>query len=168
MKTSWLVLATAALTVMLCTQCSKAPNPVAKSNGDSIEGNVFLITNAGDLKPARFAKVWLWRGSHHLYEIFTSGPAFKTPEFEALCRSQLVEVANTEKGWVSEGETDEMGNFAFNNLPSGSYTVEAFGHSGLNAAIWSSDVSLESAATSHVKMGKPKVSCFDPDHVVPF
>ena len=168
MKTPSMVLATAVLTAMLCTQCNKPRNPATKSNGPSIEGNVFLITNAGDLKPARFAKVWVWRGDHGIYKIFTAGPAFQTPEFETLCRNQVVEVANAEKGWMSEGETDEMGNFVFNNLQPGSYTIEVFGHSGLNAAIWTSGVSLEVATTSHMKMGKPKVSCFDPDHVVPF
>jgi hypothetical protein len=76
MKTPWVVLATVWLTAMQCTQCSKGLNPVTKSDGNSIEGNVFLITNAGDLKPARFAKVWVWRGDHGIYKIFTSGSSF--------------------------------------------------------------------------------------------
>jgi hypothetical protein len=55
-------------------------------------------------------------------------------------------------------------------MQSGNYTVEVFGHGGVNAAIWSlTEVTVEAAKeTAPVKMGKPKVSCFDPDHVVPF
>ena len=81
-----------------------------------------------------------------------------------------MEVANEEKGWILRGETDELGNFSFEKILPGNYTVEVFGRSGMNAAIWSSTNVLvdEAAGTVRVKMGKPIVSCFDPDHAVPF
>jgi hypothetical protein len=168
MKSQRIVLALLGLTLMQCSQCTNAPNLKTKTSVDRIEGNVFLVTNAGDLKPARFAKVRIWRDSHRFHRIFTSGPEFQTPQFEALCRHDVGDVANEEEGWIFAGETDELGNFLFEKIQPGNYTVEVFGHSGMNAAIWSSAVSHEAAATTHVKMGKPMVSCFDPNHVVPF
>ena len=112
----------------------------ASTAGDGrIEGNVFLVTNAGDLKPARFAKVRVWRGVHPIYAIFPNYPEVQAPEIEALCRQTVEESWRGERGWLLLGETDELGNFSFEKIPAGEYTVEVFGHGGVNVAIWSTD-----------------------------
>jgi hypothetical protein len=55
----------------------------SRADDGRLEGNVSLVTNAGDLKPARFAKVRVWRGVHPIYGIFTPDPDYESPEFEA-------------------------------------------------------------------------------------
>ena len=71
-----IVLPFLAFTVLQCTQCTNGPRSIAKANEGRIEGSVFLITNAGDLKPARFAKVRVWQGVHNIYH-FRVGVHYK-------------------------------------------------------------------------------------------
>ena len=146
----------------------------SRADDGRLEGNVSLVTNAGDLKPARFAKVRVWRGLHDFYQIFLDGPDFQTPEDQASCRQTVEQTWRGEQGWLLLGETDELGNFSFEKIPAGEYTVEVFGHGGMNVAIWSTDdvpgtkVLVDAGQTTGVKMGHPRASCFDPRHVVSF
>jgi hypothetical protein len=106
------------------------------------------------------------------------GPSFQTPVFQAQCRENLVEDAREQLNDAADykpeplllvGETDELGNFSFEKLQPASYTVDVFGHGGINAALWeSTKVVVQAGENTKIKMGKPLHSCFDPDHVVPF
>jgi hypothetical protein len=170
------------LALLQCSRCTKGPttattNAEKKVNEGKMEGNVFLVTNDGDLKPARFANVRLWRGYHGIIALIMDGPLFQTPEFQAQCRNTLVEAARDQLGEAAGyqkdslliGEIDELGNFVFEKLQPAKYTVDVFGHGGMNAALWESkEVEVQAGESTKIKMGKPMNSCFDPNHAVPF
>ncbi len=146
------------------TQAAQKQSQTPGSDGE-ISGRIFLITKAGDLKPARLAQVVLLAGSDaetpatvyynkRLENMKASYQSLVAPG-DASCRAELLVFSSSLKSTLQWGEangkrdqiriieSDEEGAFHFPKIPPGSYTLVAWGHAGANDAYWENDLQME-------------------------
>jgi hypothetical protein len=151
-----------------------------------IEGAVFLITQAGDVKPVRLAKVGLFPSTSESenmidsFNILAKGLADMRDKVESdgfpeqrelveiKCLKAILVLAGKLKPETFQNQTDEFGKFSFEGIPAGEYTTIVLGHGGMNASLWISNVSIEVGKTNSIKMSQPIISCFDPKHIASF
>ena len=145
-------------------KCRLSPGAIA-----SVSGRIFGINGNGDIKPARFAHVYLlyeWSGkpkgpeakdddSDHAYRAFldrqNAEMEERLKEHDVSCRRGLlvfVEAVSYALKWSHENgkpkefmsvDTDEEGSFQMNGVPAGIYFLVAHGHAGANEAVWTLD-----------------------------
>ena len=153
----------------------------------SVSGKVSLITQGGELKPARLAQLFLLTGTSG-----EGGPAMmylrilqkkvdkaaeelarerSSPEADA-CRMVIIAVeARSETLAASKDspslqdqvqiiQADEEGLFRFPVVARGAYVLLAFGRAGMNEAYWQEPLKIESGKDVELKLRSPKVSCF--------
>jgi hypothetical protein len=166
-------------------QTSTPPTAVAEPTTHAVGGKVFAVTNGGELKVARFAKVALLQGAAidafkqgGFYDsrpdiaksqaLGLSGPSIELMELEAIQAMQklylrLEEVRKRNPQLVTSVDADEEGKFQFKDMKPGKYTVVAFGRAGQNAAMWLEEVEvLPNALTEDLKLRDPKTAVSDP------
>jgi hypothetical protein len=135
----------------------------------SISGRVFAVTKAGDLKPARFAHVYVFGDlPNPLHEsaqtVFLQGTidgenrlarwikATDNYSEAVVCQKGLLivdESLDKVAQWVEQNkmysqlkgtDADEEGKFRVSGVASGTYTVVIRGRAGINDAYWQADV----------------------------
>lgn len=63
---------------------------------------------------------------------------------------------------ISSTDANEEGEFQISGLHDVPYTVIALGKVGMNAALWTIDIS-ESTLSARIKLVKPSIACYDPN-----
>jgi hypothetical protein len=162
-----------ALALLLATagafaqQNAKSPAVVSKPKAPAsgvVSGRIFLITQGGDIKPARFALVSLfYYGTSVIRPMEDSayqkllderlkaseerlkGSRAMTPAMDCLAHLKgFLDAASGVSDWSKTGgksrqyisaEADEEGNFKM-AAPPGVYHIQAYGHAGFNDAVW--------------------------------
>jgi hypothetical protein len=146
---------------------AKDPVAIGKKPSGSISGRVFAITRAGDLKPARLARVYLMGGLNippdSAVSIFLDkqlsgrtalreSGALTDDSEELLCRKELLLITDSVQAavkWVEENkkyseflsaQADEEGTFQISGVAPGGYTLAVRGRAGENEAYWETDV----------------------------
>jgi hypothetical protein len=146
---------------------TKPADAIGKKPSGSISGRVFAITRAGDLKPARLARVYLMGGltipPDSAVSVFfdkqlserkdlRSSGALTNDSEELLCRKELLIITNSVRAaakWVGENkkysefltaQADEEGAFQISGIAPGGYTLAVLGRAGANDAYWEVDV----------------------------
>jgi hypothetical protein len=144
---------------------AKSPAVVSKPKALApgvVSGRIFLITEGGDIKPARLALVSLFYwGTSSIRPVEDSAyqkllderlKAMKVNHEELTtpgrdCRAQLkvyLDAASGVSDWSKTGgkskqyissEADEEGKFKI-AAPPGVYHIQAYGHAGFNDAVW--------------------------------
>jgi hypothetical protein len=159
-----------ALFVILPVSAQREGKPsLAPRTAASVSGRIFGINGNGDIKPARFAHVYLlyeWSGkpkgpgakdddSHHAYSAFLDKQIAEMKERlaehdESCHRGLLVfaEAVSYALKWSQENgrpkefmsvDTDEEGLFQINRVPAGIYFLVARGRAGASDAVWTLD-----------------------------
>ena len=153
------------------------------SDGSNVSGKVFLVTKAGDLKPARGAQVILLYGKDDgtanvfylnkkfekmmaaRHQLATPGEASCVAELQVF-NASLKESLDWSRKNGKETQarivgSDEEGTFRFASVQPGSYTVVAWGHAGANNAYWERTLEIESGKDIAIKLGSPHTACLD-------
>jgi len=157
-------------------QVARGSNPALRTVA-SVSGHIFGIDGNGNIKPARFAHVYLlygWSGepkapgakdddSHHAYWAFLDKQNAEMDENLAekdfSCRGGLLVFAKAVSHaleWTNENgrpkefmsvDTDEEGSFKITGVPAGYYFLVARGRAGPNDAVWTLDHILAKRGT---------------------
>lgn len=162
-------------------------DPKPKDPG-AVSGKVFLITQGGDLKPARLAQVILLYGGvlggsqdagtasifYHRKKVENLKASWPSPGHPTSCRSDLLIFNNSLKSTLEWGQTtgkataqiqittsDEEGAFQFPKVPIGEYTVLAWGHAGFNDAYWEESLKVQPGQSVALKLSSPHLACLD-------
>jgi uncharacterized protein YfaS (alpha-2-macroglobulin family) len=168
-----------ACSVLACAQAAKSP-PLTTG---SLTGKVFLITQAGDLKQARFAKVYVLSNAQATAFKDTVIAVPPNPEQAAIedhpqnevekvftkyncLQRRWTPVLKAIDGSTKGAETDEEGSFKLRLKP-GSYTIVVSGTGGQNLAIWADDVTVKAGQTSSMKLHEPVVACLNFLNITP-
>jgi hypothetical protein len=150
---------------------------------------VEAMIGSGDLKPARFAKVFAipTQSANQVKDAIVSvAEALDdarskaesiSPEsadmIDIQCLIALTQLkpaliklghaadANPSKGIVVT-DADEMGEFKLNGLVDQPYTVFAMGKIGMNAAVWFVDIA-QADHSERIKLVRPQIACYDPN-----
>jgi hypothetical protein len=144
----------------------------------------------GDLKPARFAKVYAFPGNtgmrfknqftqiaqklNDVKNAAMSQPLQTAAEemYEELCAKSLraLQLAMSQPDSAGSGNSpsgiivtsaDEMGEFTLKGMSSGPYLIFSIGKVGLNSAFWMAD-STSFKNGQKIKLTRPTISCYDP------
>jgi hypothetical protein len=158
-----------------------------------ISGRVFGITGNGDLKPARFAKVYLLGSAEEkdkksavvvFLETYNSELASLNDwvrsngdlSEEVVCRKSLLIVEDalsavldwTEKvrkpHELQSIQADEEGSFRISGVSLGYHMLVIRGRTGFNEAYWQADVSVSPGRNASLKLGSPETSCSELAH----
>jgi len=154
-----------------------------------ITGKIFLITQGGDLKPARLAQVVLLYGGilGGSSDTGTASIFYYDKKIENMkashqslvdptssCLAELLVFNSTLKSTLEWGQTtgkakdqiqvidsDEEGGFHFPRVQSGEYTLVAWGHAGANSAYWEESLKVEPGQAVLAKLASPHAACLD-------
>jgi Polysaccharide lyase family 4, domain II len=156
-----------------------------------VAGKIFAITVGGDVKPAALAKVKLLtpdavaqifpsgvpnpQASIHQMQIMKVDAIFiEGAELDGLHQLQTTydkaaNLAIEKPELITSTEADEYGAFTLTNVKPGKYSLVAFGHAGLNAAVWMEDITVDKKhGTTDERLNSPKGSCPDPQGLARF
>jgi co-chaperonin GroES (HSP10) len=147
-----------------------------KQVAGSISGRAFVITKGGDLKPARYAKVFLLEPEPYVFflkkHLAISKESFGEPIQRYSCELNMAGVdlairatmrEEVEKGKVvsvRESQTDEDGNFRLNDVKPGDYAIIGRGQAGANDVYWElSEVKVAGRENVVVKLSQVTLAC---------
>jgi len=163
-------------------------NELQNLRSAEISGKVFLITQGGDLKLARFAQVILLyggvlggsqdTGTASIFYYRKKGENLKaswpSPSHPTSCQTDLLVFNSSLKSTLEWGQTtgkataqiqvttsDEEGTFQFRQVPVGEYTVIAWGRAGFNDAHWEESLKVQPGQSVAMKLSSPHVACVD-------
>jgi hypothetical protein len=167
----------------------KAPHSVPAKKAElpktgALTGFVFAITQGGDLKPARLARLTLIPNdaSNGISEVYgrntvkqyqqvvkkmeedhLSGPVVCEMQLHGYAMARLeTMVWAKERGeldQITTANADEQGNFKITDIPAGKYTLSAQGQAGLNDGFWEEEVVITPGETASLKLSSPKRAC---------
>jgi hypothetical protein len=150
-------------------QKTSSGHPASAGKLWSLSGRVFAVTKAGDLKPARFAHVYVFgnlqNSQHESAEtVFLQGKIDGNKQLTqwmettdnysqaVVCQKGLLivsEALDKVARWVEQSkmysqfkgtDADEEGKFRVSGVAFGSYTIVIRGRAGMNDAYWEADV----------------------------
>jgi hypothetical protein len=174
---------------LICIWTARSSAAQTQPDLQTTSGIVEAEIANGDLKPARFAKIFALPtqsadsmknailnvsgvlneqrskandpSEKELIEIeCLKGLVQLRPVFEKLKQAAL-ENQNKPGGPIFT-ESDELGEFQLKGINSAPYTVFAIGKFGMNAGIWFLD-SAPSSQPDRLKLTRPQVACYDPN-----
>jgi hypothetical protein len=169
-----------------CANEEKKLAPPQELASATLKGSVFLISVGGDLKPARFARIYVLPS-----ETMLNGESVSEKETAAkkgcasldsarslssqlpvsvhkwavsFYESELSHLEETFRPDATPPEglaltADENGSFSAGPLKPNAYTVVAFGRAGINEAYWKSTAQLNRGGVVQIELASPVVAC---------
>jgi hypothetical protein len=152
--------------LLVCIDVEAQQKNLQLVKSGAVSGSIFLITKAGDLKPARMAQVYLFfhpkddddsagstwvRTVNAAMRVYTDesataeGMGWSDAErcrkhlrvsYDALSATSKWIAANHMEQQVVKVDADENGTFEASVSRPGRYVIVAFGHAGMNDAFW--------------------------------
>lgn len=165
------------LPFLVAVSLSHLAGQTKRANGISIKGKVFAITQGGDLKPARMARVYVVNVFR--YERFTAMTlAMAEKNLQRVqTRQNLLNCSEKQAGWelgiaemikeaqenprakVWSAETDENGEFQISGVLPGSYYLLAYGQAGINHGYWAKEINISRGVNTPFKLTQFESSC---------
>lgn len=156
------------------TGAKQTPGP-AKGG---LSAYIFLITRAGDLKPGRLAKVYLFRSDlakayHVTVEKQTKLLYDTIPATAMNCKLEIgaydKAIDSAMEAALREGvidayfelQADEEGKLQTKNIEPNTYEIIVRGRAGMNDAYWSEALTIEAGKTTQIKLAEPRLACPD-------
>ena len=167
------------------TSGTTARETAPENHNGALTGKILAVTRGGDLKPGRFAKVYLGNlanagytaeadarslldlaaqrdKTYRAWESSAVNNPF-TPLFrgkaEQACINDVLSATPTASSQVATA--DENGQFTVSDLSPGRYFLVAIGRAGTYAAVWAETLSIESEKTTTFTPAGPRLSCLD-------
>jgi hypothetical protein len=137
-----------------------------------VSAYIFLITRAGDLKPARLAKIYLFRldlADAYGVTLKRQVGLLQVTTCKLEMNAHDIAIQSAIKAAMDQGATDafyllqadEEGKLQSNDIEPGAYAMLVRGRAGANDAYWEEAVKIDAGKTTQIKAAEPLLACSD-------